>query len=313
MGSDSAKDEDDVSISEESSENDSLERPPAIRPSITTPDPSLTSEGGSALVEAVTEFQLFDRVSDEGDETESDSSDEGYVHEKGDTGPRPSDKMPLVPSKGNLYEPQSLDAENSPENAEASEHALLLPEDSAELGKLAALLWAIAWVVFIALCILVGIIIMRGDTRVLMPVKWDSPYSMRQTTRCGTSTESIKVEHEAKTHALSEKTYGTVAFMGLMPAKTWSDADLLDHVYKLGFDAISISPPGIGDTTNITAQTGRFYTDENFLSQVLESCLDIRLSTTVFVSHSNIVTRQFFFPLLMVSSPTRVQDQRIRL
>ncbi|EPR61076.1 hypothetical protein TGGT1_311815 [Toxoplasma gondii GT1] len=245
-------------------------------------NPSLTSEGRSALVEAVTEFQLFDRVSDEENETESDLSDEGMRW--------------LILTGFCCCIPWGIGMYLGLFTERKKDRGLRL------LGKLAAFLWAIAWVVFIALCILAGIIIMKGDTRVLMPVKWDSPYSMRQTTRCGTSTESIKVEHEAMTHALSEKTYGTVAFMGLMPAKTWSDADLLDHVYKLGFDAISISPPGIGDTTNITAQTGRFYTDENFLSQVLESCLDIRLSTTVFVSHSNIVTRQFFFPLLMVSS-----------
>nr|CEL77460.1 TPA: hypothetical protein BN1205_095830 [Toxoplasma gondii VEG] len=243
MDSDSAIDEDDVSISEESTENDSLERPPAIRPSITMANPSLTSEGRSALVEAVTEFQLFDRVSDEENETESDSSDEGMRW--------------LILTGFCCCIPWGIGMYLGLFTERKKDRGLRL------LGKLAAFLWAIAWVVFIALCILAGIIIMKV------------------------------------THALSEKTYGTVAFMGLMPAKTWSDADLLDHVYKLGFDAISISPPGIGDTTNITAQTGRFYTDENFLSQVLESCLDIRLSTTVFVSHSNIVTRQFFFPLLM--------------
>ncbi|PFH34160.1 hypothetical protein BESB_073120 [Besnoitia besnoiti] len=131
------------------------------------------------------------------------------------------------------------------------------------LGRLSAILWMAAWAVFIAFCIAAGILVMRV------------------------------------THVLSEKAYGTVVFMGLMPARTWADADLLHHAYRLGFDAVSISPPGIGGTTNITSQKGGFYTDENFLSQVLESCLDIQLNSTVFVAHSNIITRQFFFPLLM--------------
>ncbi|PHJ25158.1 tubulin delta [Cystoisospora suis] len=168
-----------------------------------------------------------------------------------------------------------------------------------QLGKLAAVLWALAWLVFLGLCIAVGVIILTSNAAILMPLRWDSPYHMRQTTRCGRPGASIKVEHAAMTHVLSEKTYGTVAFVGLMPAKTWVDAEVLEHVYKQGFDAVALSPPGIGATTNITNLKGSFYNDENFLAQVLESCLDIRLNTTVVVSHSNIVTRQFFFPLLM--------------
>ncbi|CBZ55135.1 hypothetical protein NCLIV_055600 [Neospora caninum Liverpool] len=243
MASYPTKDEDEVCISEESSEHGSPEPSSGFMPPIATRNRPRISTCETAHVEAVTVFELFDWSCEEGSETESDSSDEQMRW--------------LILAGFCCCIPWGIGMYLGLFTERKKDRGLRL------LGKLAALLWAIAWVVFIGLCILVVITIMKV------------------------------------THGLSEKTYGTVAFMGLMPARTWSDADLLEHVYNLGFDAISISPPGIGDTTNITAQKGGFYTDENFLSQVLESCLDIRLNTTVFVSHSNIVTRQFFFPLLM--------------
>lgn len=49
--------------------------------------------------------------------------------------------------------------------------------------------------------------------------------------RCGCLVRSV-------THVLSEKTYGTVAFVGLMPAKTWVDAEVLKR--KCCYDSVSV-------------------------------------------------------------------------
>lgn len=70
--------------------------------------------------------------------------------------------------------------------------------------------------------------------------------------------------------------------------------------FESDFDAIAISPPGHGNTTDVEADGGGFWSPGNFLKHALESCLGLALDKTIVVSHSNFVTRKLFFPLLMV-------------
>lgn len=71
------------------------------------------------------------------------------------------------------------------------------------------------------------------------------------------------------------------------------------------FDAIAITPPGHGNTTQVEEEGSGFWSPGNFLKHALESCLGVALARTVVVSHSNFVTRKFFLPFLMVRAPHR--------
>ncbi|CDJ69335.1 hypothetical protein, conserved [Eimeria necatrix] len=128
---------------------------------------------------------------------------------------------------------------------------------------------------------------------------WSNPYNIFTTTTCGPYGISLKIEHSSKTHILNEEVFGTVAFIGLSRANTWDIMGLLDLSYDHDFDAIAISPPGHGNTTQVEEDGGGFWSPANFLKNGLESCLGVSLAKTVVVSHSNFVTRKYFLPLLM--------------
>lgn len=70
--------------------------------------------------------------------------------------------------------------------------------------------------------------------------------------------------------------------------------------YEHDFDAIAITPPGHGNTTQVEDEGGGFWSSSNFLKHAVESCLGVSLARTVVVSHSNFVTRKYFLPFLMV-------------
>ncbi|CDJ35601.1 uncharacterized protein EMH_0006240 [Eimeria mitis] len=128
---------------------------------------------------------------------------------------------------------------------------------------------------------------------------WSNPYNIFTTTSCGPFGIRVKVEHSSKTHVLNEEVFGTVAFIGLSRANTWDIMGLLDLAYEHDFDAIAITPPGHGNTTQVEDEGGGFWSSSNFLKHALESCLGVSLARTVVVSHSNFVTRKYFLPFLM--------------
>lgn len=77
-------------------------------------------------------------------------------------------------------------------------------------------------------------------------------------------------------------------------------ASQISVAYEHDFDAIAITPPGHGNTTQVEDEGGGFWSASNFLKHALESCLGVSLARTVVVSHSNFVTRKYFLPFLMV-------------
>ncbi|KAL8274951.1 hypothetical protein Esti_001151 [Eimeria stiedai] len=126
-----------------------------------------------------------------------------------------------------------------------------------------------------------------------------NPYNAFTTTQCGLLGTHINIEHASRTHTLNQEIFGTVVFIGLSRANTWGIMGLLDLAFEHDFDALAITPPGHGNTTEVDNDGGGFWSAANFLKTALESCMGISLAKTVVVSHSNFVTRKFFFPLLI--------------
>lgn len=55
-----------------------------------------------------------------------------------------------------------------------------------------------------------------------------------------------------------------------------------------------------GDDLMQVSDFSSFWSPNNFLKESVESCLGVSLERAVIVSHSNFITRKFFFPFIMV-------------
>eukprot|EP00918_Siedleckia_nematoides_P052081 GHVU01113839.1.p1 GENE.GHVU01113839.1~~GHVU01113839.1.p1 ORF type:complete len:492 (+),score=70.44 GHVU01113839.1:61-1536(+) len=114
---------------------------------------------------------------------------------------------------------------------------------------------------------------------------------------------SIDIEAIYWTRPEEDVSYGTVVFLGKMSADSWRSAAIL-HIPRVeGFDVLAISPPGFGNSSNITSlfsEQGMAspVSQFNYLEVLLQDCFKVPPETAVIVVHSNWLARHYVFPLL---------------